>query len=209
MKISSAVWTWFNDSRSIYLNENKLLIGYVSGDGQPGLSVYDVNTQEVGNINLGTSLSTQRDDHNNPALTLLSDGKVLMVYSRHGSDKAFFYRISRSSNPLVIEDWSEEKSVDRGAPTTYANLVRLKSQKGCIFNFHRCINWNPTLSIYDELNDRWAEPLPFIKTGAGKVRPYFKLASDGVARTHFIYTDHHPNNFNNSVYHLYFHLSQR
>lgn len=126
------------------------------------------------------------------------------MYSRHGSDKAFFYRVSRNSSPLTIDDWSEEKSVERGAPTTYANLVRLKSQEGSILNFHRCINWNPTLSIYDEYSDQWSEPLPFIKAGTGKVRPYFKLTSDGISRTHFIYTDHHPNNFNNFVYHLYF-----
>lgn len=206
--IADAAWTWFNDPRAIFINANTILIGYVSGDGQPGLSSYNTDTHVVNNFNIGTALSKQRDDHNNPALTVLSNGNVLMVYSRHGSDKEFFFRISNNSNPLTIDDWSHERCVARGSPTTYANLLKLSTHDTNILNIHRCINWNPTLSIYNEINEDWDEPLPFIKTGNGKVRPYFKLTSDGVARIHVIYTDHHPNNFNNSIYHFYFEVGK-
>jgi hypothetical protein len=204
MIINNAVWTWFNDSRAIFLNQNTILIGYVRGDGQPGLTKLDVQNQNMVDINLGTPSSTERDDHNNPAISVLNDRRILLVYSRHGTDESFFYRISKNQNPQTIDDWGEEKSVERGARTTYANLVNLKKLPGKTLNFHRCINWNPTLSVYYQDADRWGDPLPFIKSGVGKVRPYFKLTSDGIGRIHFIYTDHHPNNFDNSVYHLYF-----
>lgn len=201
--IDDGVWTWFNDPRAIFLNENVALIGYVRSDGNPGLARYEFSRDSVSHVNLGTKLSLQRDDHNNPGIIKIADGRILIAYSRHNNDTSFFYRISNNSDPIVETDWSDEIAVYRSDKTTYANLVSLGSEQETILNFHRCINWNPTLSIFDVERKSWGNPMHVIKTGEGRVRPYFKVWSGRTGRVDILYTDHHPNNFDNSIYHCF------
>jgi hypothetical protein len=87
---------------------------------------------------------------------------------------------------------------------TYANLFQLSAEGGKIYNYCRNQNFNP--SVYTSINGgtNWSAAQHFILTGTGSIRPYMKYASDGIGRIDFLYTDGHPRDIANSLYHLYY-----
>lgn len=196
-------WTWFNDERAI-MHQGSLFSGYVKANGQYGVSRYDPATGKHYDMIVSTTTSQQQDDHNNPSFTVLPDGKLMILYSKHGSESRFYQRTSLVPLPSAASDWGAEIQRATPAGTTYANTYLLSGEGNKIFNFHRCINYNPTLSTSSDLGATWATAVHFIKTGAGGTRPYPRYVSNHSDRIDLIYTDGHPRDVANSVYHLYY-----
>jgi hypothetical protein len=197
-------WTWFNDERAIWLPGGTMLVGYVRGDGRIAVTNFDPATGERHESILSGEGAVERDDHNNPSLTLLPDRRVLAVYSRHNTDTHFFWRISRDGDPRNTADWSEQRVEEVGARNTYANTFRLQDEGNRIFNFHRALNFNPTLTISNDLGETWSDPIHFITAGTGRQRPYPRYVSNHRDRIDLIYTDAHPRDLDNSIYHLFY-----
>ena len=197
-------WTWFNDERSIVLNNGNILSGYVRSDGRIAVTNYAPGSGARYESILSGEGAVEFDDHNNPSLTRLPDGRVLAVYSRHGTDPHYFWRISRTADPRGTDDWSEQRVRAVGARNTYANTFRLSAENDLIYNFHRALNFNPTLSLSRDLGQSWSEPMHFINAGTGQQRPYTRFVSNHRDRIDLIYTDAHPRNLNNSIYHLFY-----
>jgi BNR repeat-containing family member len=194
-------WTWFNDPRALYHN-GSLYFGYNRSDGKSALSVFQPGR---GSTSLWTSSWSERDDHDNPGLLALENGRLLAVYSRHGTTETFSYRLSLSTNPVSTADWSSEVTVNVGARVTYSNPFRLSTEPGTIYNFLRALNFNPTVIISTNNANSWQEPKLLIKSGSNStVRPYVKYSSDGSKRIDFLYTDGHPNQKANSIYHMFY-----
>ncbi len=200
---TEGAWTWYNDPRAIF-HRGKLYFGYVTAaGGKSGLSVFDLATGRV--TDLWVSGFTQLDDHNNPGLLAKEDGGLLAIYSRHGSDQFFAYRNSTTNDPATPADWTPEVLIPAsGASMTYANPFQLWSEGGKIYNFCRNLNFNPTVYTSTDGGATWSAPQWFIRTGTGGTRPYVKYASNYTNRVDFLYTDGHPRNQNNSLYHLYY-----
>ena len=196
-------WTWFNDERALVVGDF-LYVGCVQTDGLAALARHNLRTGENHHVVLGTSASVQKDDHNNPSLTLLPDGRLLAVYSKHLGGAQSYQRISRVPQPATLADWGPETVQRTPANNTYANTHRLSGENNLIYNFHRSINFNPTLSLSDDLGATWFSTRQFIRSGTGGVRPYTRFASDGVGRIDVLYTDGHPRDVANSLYHLYY-----
>ena len=202
--VADGAWTWFNDPRALF-HHGKLYFGYVrAGDGKTALSVFDLATGRV--TNLWSSGFTELDDHNNPGLLAKSDGRLLAVYARHNTDQSYSYRCSAGTNPAASAGWDLELSIPAsGAGMTYANLFQLSAENGQIYNFCRNLNFNPTVYTSTDGGASWSKPQLFIKTGdRGNIRPYVKYSSDNTGRIDFLYTDGHPNNVANSLYHLFY-----
>ncbi|RYD23524.1 MAG: hypothetical protein EOP88_03900, partial [Verrucomicrobiaceae bacterium] len=68
-------WTWFNDERSI-LHQGSLYSGYVKANGTYGITRRDLATGVNSHMIISTAASQQQDDHNNPSITVLPDGKL-------------------------------------------------------------------------------------------------------------------------------------
>ena len=197
-------WTWYNDSRAIFHN-GQLYFGYVrAADSKSVLSVFNLQSGQV--TNLWSSGFTQLDDHNNPGLLAKQDGSLLAVYSRHISDQFYSYRTSASTNPVAPAAWNAEQNIAAsGASMTYANPFQLNAEGGKIFNFCRNQNFNPTVFTSTNGGTNWSAPQLFIQTGTGgTIRPYVKYSSDHTNRIDFLYTDGHPRDVTNSLYHLYY-----
>ncbi len=197
-------WTWFNDERAI-VHRGSLFSGYVRSDGRVGVTRFDLATGETHPMVLGTERSREEDDHNNPSLTPLPDGRLLALYSRHHTAEEFYQRVSKVPLPSRDEDWEEEFVHPVPARNTYNNTYPLGAERNRIYNFHRCINFNPTLTLSDDLGATWQPPRQFLGTGSGNVRPYPRYASNGRDRIDLIYTDGHPRDVDNSIYHLFYH----
>lgn len=195
-------WTWYNDPRAIFHN-GSLYAGYVrAADGRAALTAYTPWTGAL--TSLWASTWVQLDDHNNPALLPLEDGRLLALHARHGADNRFHARISASTNPVTAADWSAETAFTNGANVTYQNPYRLAAEPGRIFNFMRCLNFNPTVIYSTNNGASWSGATNLIRAGGGSVRPYVKYASDGTNRIDFLYTDGHPRDVTNSLYHAYY-----
>ncbi len=203
----NGTWTWFNDERALW-HQGKLFAGYVRSDGNPGVTRYDPGTGIAHHVNFGTASSVEVDDHNNPSFTVLPDGRILAVYSKHGSASAFYSRISTSNSPTSLADWSAESIKVTPARNTYANTYALTGnglgENGTIYNFSRCINYNPCVTLSNDNGVTWGNVTQVINVGTGGTRPYPRYVSNKNNRIDLIYTDGHPRNENNSVYHMYY-----
>lgn len=196
-------WTWFNDERAI-VHGGALYAGYVRADGQYGVTRRDLVTGAASHMTLSTATSAQKDDHNNASLTVLPDGRLLALYSKHIAGNRYFQRSSLVASPVSDADWGAEIVRPTPAANTYANTFRLSGEHDRIYNFHRCLNFNPTLTISDDLGVTWGAPRPFIGAGTGRTRPYTRFTSNHRDRIDVIYTDGHPRDVNNSLYHIYY-----
>ena len=194
-------WTWFNDERAI-VHQGSIFSGYVLADGRYGVTRHDLADGKSYHAIISTATSQQRDDHNNPSLTVLPDGRILALYSKHISGNQFYQRTSLVARPASSADWGPEIVRPTPAANTYANTYRLSGESNTIYNFHRCINFNPTLTVSTDGGATWGASRQLVGTGGGSTRPYPRYVSNGVDRIDFIYTDGHPRDVDNSVYHL-------
>ncbi len=199
-------WCWFQDERVIVVGD-LLVTGSVAtkrgtgGDRRAGnieVAAYDLKT----NAPHGVAVLNERlesDDHNVPAFLVRPDGRLLAVYARHGTDHLVRFRIStRPGDPL---EWEPERQLDRKTSVTYSNLFRLAAEnhgKGRIYNFYRGEGWNPNFVISDDDGKTWTYGGRLVKFSG---RPYLKYASNGRDEVHFVTTEHHPRNYDNSIYH--------
>jgi hypothetical protein len=196
-------WTWFNDERAI-IHQGSLFSGYVRGNGTYGITRRDLATGQNFHSTISTAASQQVDDHNNPSITVLPDGKLTVLYSKHAAGSVFWQRTSNVALPSSDADWGAEITRSVPASNTYANTYRLSSEANSLYNFHRCINFNPTLTISTDNGATWGASRQLIGTGGGSTRPYPRYTSNGSDRIDAIYTDGHPRDVNNSVYHMFY-----
>jgi hypothetical protein len=202
---TDGAWSWFSDHTARFVNGD-LYLGYVKGLAEKmAMTRYDFDTSTAHEFLFSTPAYPSKDDHDVPNITVLPDGRILSVYSRHGLDTLFFYRRSLNGNPTTLADWGPEQTKALGtARNTYSNTFRLSAESDKIYNFSRNINFNPTVCTSIDNGQTWGNPVHFIKTGTGSVRPYPRYATNRQNRIDLIYTDGHPRNVNNSIYHLFY-----
>jgi hypothetical protein len=197
-----AAWCWFGNPRALF-KDGRLYFGYVRfGDGRSCLNAFDPVTHV--STPLWASAMTEKDDHDNPALLELSDGRMLAIFQKHGTETKFYWRSTTNANAASPADWSPERAFDTGASATYANPYQLTAESGRIYSFLRDQNWNPTFVTSDASVTNWSAPTILIKTGTGSTRPYAQYCSDGARRIDVLYTDSHPDAIPCSLYHIYY-----
>jgi hypothetical protein len=207
----NGAWSWFEDERAIVdAAAGKLLVSSVAnGSGTGGaarhgdveVAALDIASGMVSRFTLSDAL--QADDHNSAALWRRPDGRYLALYSRHGSDNFTRYRLSTSAGD--ISSWSPEQSFNNTAGTTYSNIHYLPNDDGGagrLYNFTRSINFDPNVLTSSNFGDSWSYGGKLLTEGGSSDRPYVRYFSDG-QRIHFIATERHPRNYDNSIYHGY------
>jgi autotransporter-associated beta strand protein len=199
-------WTWFNDPRALFHN-GVLYFGYDrDADGSTVLSTLNLQSGVVSN--LWTGSLTLVDDHYESGLLVKEDGTMLAIYSRHENDQFFMYRLSTGTNPVTASAWGAEQANNTGANVstgmTYSNPFQLAGENGRVYNFARYLNYNPNVFTSTNGGATWSTPAILIQTGTGSTRPYVKYCSDYNQRIDFLYTDAHPDNYTNSLYHMYY-----
>ncbi len=196
-------WCWYSDPRALFHN-GILYFGYVrASDGKTVLSAFDLQSGQK--TDLWTSSWSATDDHNVPGLLVKRDDTMLAVYTGHDTFQYFAYRLSTGTNPAVPTAWTAELSIPpTGAAMSYANPFQLAAESGRIYNFARNLNYNPTVFISTNGGSNWSAPQIVIRTGTGRTRPYVKYSSDYTSRIDFLYTDGHPRDVPNSLYHVYY-----
>ncbi len=199
-------WCWFEDERALVLG-GKLIVGTVASgrfdperEGDIQVTVFDFASAQATTVELRDQL--ELDDHDSPALLARPDGRLLAVYAKHGPENRFYCRISEPGDP---EAWGVEQTYAPSESTrlTYQNLYLL-SAEGRLYNFFRGLDnsFKPSYVYSDDLGESWQTGNVVIDVPTEfRHRPYVKYASNGVDSVHLLYTEGHPRNFDNSVYH--------
>lgn len=209
----NGAWSWFMDPRAI-IDHGKLLVGSVRavGDFRSGrddprwgnveLAVHDLASGNTQVVVLDPHF--EQDDHDAPALLALPDGRYLAVHTRHAVERKVFYQLSEPGDPL---HWSSPQTfvspgkrspAFSGDNVTYSNLFLLPS--GRVINFYRGFAYDPNYMFSDDSGRTWKYGGRVLR-GRDGYGPYTKYADDGHGTIHFLATEDHPRNFDNSLYH--------
>jgi hypothetical protein len=207
----NGAWCWFQDERALVEPATQtLVVGSIAvvegpgGEGRAGnveLTVVDLASHSAQVVVLHEGF--EADDHDVPALWRRADGRWLAVYTKHKTDDLLRWRVSERSDPTR---WGSEHVFDWGPYTggrgvTYANVHALDGRLYC---FSRAVNDDPCALVSDDDGDTWAYAGKiFTRPKVGYVNGYTRYcATDG--RIDLITTDHHPRDYDNSIYHGYF-----
>lgn len=191
-------WCWFADPRAThYTNEsgtiNASYIGYIDVHGNVKALQIDYLTGRCTEVLVRSYF--QPDDHNNPTFLVLPDERVLIIYSRHTDEPAFYYRVSKYPGDITI--LGEEKCIKTNHNTTYPSPFLMSDDPEHFYLCWRGLGWHPTiarLTLPDENDDveiAWGPYQMVQSTGA---RPYAKYYSNGKDKLYMTYTTGHPDN---------------
>lgn len=214
----NGAWCWYQDERAVVdTRAGTLLMGSVAASegvcgevrgGDVDLVAFDLKTGVASRVILHHNFS--QDDHNAPALLIRPDGRYLAMYTRHKQDNYSCWRIS--TNPHDAREWGPEMSFDWSAHlagvgarehVTYSNLVFVPAENR-IYDFARVANDDPCILVSRDYGDTWSFGAKLLtEERLGYVNGYVKYAGNGLDRIDFITTEHHPRDYNNSIYHGY------
>ncbi|MBN1697238.1 MAG: BNR-4 repeat-containing protein [Spirochaetales bacterium] len=200
----NGAWCWYQDERAVIdTGGGKLVVGSVRSSGEIQVVIYDLESGQSQRSTLSTRFSC--DDHNAPAILVLPNGNYLAAYAGHNNDRFTYWRIYSNGS------WGAERSfnwnnISGGTDydVTYNNLWYLSSE-GKIYNFVRNFARSPNMLVSTDQGQNWSygglltEP----DQSVGYVNGYFKYCGNGVDRIDFIGTEHHPRDYNTSIYHGY------
>ena len=213
----NGAWSWYQDERVIVDPvARSMLIGSVASrsgtdgvtrGGNVELTVY--SWQDGSRYVVMLHQNLQSDDHNVPALLLRPDGHYLVAYAGHNLDTLTRWRVS--VNPHDATQWTNERTFNWSKPpasigknkVTYSNLLYLSAEQRT-YNFVRAVNRDPCFLVSGDEGDSWSYGGQLLRdVNVGYVNGYVKYASDGIDNIHFVTTEHHPRDFNNSIFHGY------
>ena len=145
MTLGDGAWSWFADPRAVHdAVRGKTYVGWVARDGDVKVAAYDHTTFARTTATLRPALEV--DDHANPAIQLLPDGRLRVFYSAHGGAR-MHHRTSLAAGD--ISAWGEEQIVpgNTAGPWgyTYPNPIRLEAEQRT-YLFWRGGNFNPTFA---------------------------------------------------------------
>ncbi len=209
----NGAWSWFMAPRAI-IDHGKLLVGSVRAVkdfrggrddprwGNVELAVHDLASGKTQVVVLDPRF--EQDDHDGPALLALPDDRYLAVYTRHAVERKVFYQLSEPGDPLRWSGPQVFVSPGKDAPTysgdnvTYSNLFLLPT--GRVINFYRSFAYDPNYMVSDDSGRTWKYGGRVLR-GRDGYGPYMRYADDGHGTIHFLATEDHPRNYDNSLYH--------
>jgi rhamnogalacturonyl hydrolase YesR len=207
-------WCWFADPRAVrYVGQHdRTYAGWVGSRGDIVVGWLDNRTGEVRSHVVARRF--ERDDHANPSLRILPDGRLIVFYSKH-ADSVMRLRVSTQSED--ISAWSDEQQLALNDPaqlkpghpnaTCYPNPIALDGDRVALL--WRGTNWKPCIAFSEDGGLTWGKGRVMLTepgAGAGN-RPYLKAAlardlGDGPG-IHLAFTTGHPRNEPlNSVHYL-------
>ncbi len=212
VKISdNGSWCWFSDPRAIYSN-GQYYGGYVDSTGNIWSFSYDSAGQTVKTFLQYEKLD--KDDHANPSIAQLKDGRLITFFSGHGGmgKTPLYYRITKNKNDISV--WGELQQVGTKDKklfnTCYSNPAILPAEKYRTYLFYRGADFRFKMVYSDDLNV-WSEEKTMVKSVRTDyaVRPYVKVSNNGKDKIFIAFTDGHPRNeYLNSIHFVCYHNGQ-
>jgi rhamnogalacturonyl hydrolase YesR len=207
---NDGAWCWFADPRAIWVNQ-KIVAGAVNQVGDVSIHIYDPATKKVQDVVLAPKF--EKDDHDNPALIRLTDGRLAAFFTKHTGGDMY---MSTTLTAVDLAQWTTPTKINPNDPKytgpkgainsyTYPNPQLLSKERNRIFLFWRGMNWKPTMSFSEDMGKTWSTGKIIVSPSDDGTynRPYAKVAGDGQSKIHLAFTDGHPRNeATNSIYYL-------
>ena len=193
-------WSYFTEPRAVNHEgaHRRTYVGWIDSRGQIVVSSYDHRTRVRTRAVLRTG--ERVDDHNNPAVTVRPDGRLLVFYSTDRR-RRLVYRLSR--RPEDVTAWGRPRRVRtnvRGPHGyTYPNPVWLEDERRPLFLFWRGASFEPTFSTSVD-GSSWSRARRLV-TGKGQ-RPYLVFDSNGRDRVDIAFSDGNPSELRTSIYYM-------
>ena len=209
-------WCWFQDERVLVVG-GRLVFGSVAAGrsdpsrrGRVEATSVDLRTGSATRFRLSTTLVQKAgayDDHDTPAFAVRGDGRLVAVWAGHAYDNRILSRVSL--RPGDATAWGDERVFvpSPSSSITYSNLHRLAGERGRIYDFFRGLDnrFKPSVSWSDDEGETWQTGGVVIDVPAAfRHRPYVKYASNGKDTVQIVYTEGHPRDFDNSLYHVFY-----
>ena len=226
----------YSSNNGYVFKEDKTYMGWVEDEGTIVVGEYNHNTDEYKRVVIHEFL--EADDHNNPAVVVLPDGRIMIFYSKHTTENRMYYCVSK--NPEDITEWNDWQyyycytEVENSTyNATYPSVFIVHDDEGIegndvIYVGWRGVHWKPTLakfSIPDEngVVQTIMGQTQFANTtynsgsyadggrSDGGRRPYTKYDYDFDRSLIYItFTANHPDNdVNNNIYYVTFDISDQ
>ena len=83
----------------------------------------------------------------------------------------------------------------------------LSAESNRVYDFYRGLDasYKPSYAYSDDLGQTWRSGNIVINVPSTQLhRPYARYASNGTDTIHITYTEAHPRDFDNSIYHVYY-----
>lgn len=205
--LQDGVWTWFCKPVSVYHNSALYVtaLSAYNGVGQNKIAKYDYATHE---LSMGMFSGPGLDDHNNAAIVVRNDGRLIVFYAGHGIDDQLRWRISTS--PEDVTSWGSEQTDTDSAispSVTYSVAFRLTGEggdpDGRIYHFYRSPITQWRMRYSDDSGATWSTKATFL---AGGNRPYPVFCWNGVDRFDLVWASAGPTDANPSqgIWHIYY-----
>ena len=148
----------YSSNNGYVFQHDKTYMGWVEDGGDIVVCEYNHDTDEYKRVVIHEKLES--DDHNNPAVVILPDGRIMAVYTMHTNEAYVYYRVTK--NPEDISEWNDEqfylcKSVTPDDTNvyyaTYPSVFMVHDDEGIIGNDviymgWRGVHWKPTLAKF-------------------------------------------------------------
>ncbi|CAF1121299.1 unnamed protein product [Adineta steineri] len=209
-------WCWF-ESPGTLQHGSLILIGSVASGGNNEnrrgnieLHIHDCSTQITEHVILHEQF--ELDDHDGPALLMRPDNRLLVLYAKHNTESHNYLRISLDDTTSFREFTPVQVySPSLTTELTYANLFLLPDESNRIYNFFRGLDgsFKPSYLYSDDLGTTWHNGNIYINVpSTQKHRPYVRFISNERDTIHMVYTEGHPRDYDNSLYHIYYRAGQ-
>ncbi|MBQ8540847.1 MAG: BNR-4 repeat-containing protein [Clostridia bacterium] len=148
----------YSSNNGYTFQHDKTYMGWVEDGGDIVIGEYNHDTDEYKRVVIHEKLES--DDHNNPAVVILPDGRIMAVYTMHTNEAYVYYRVTK--NPEDISEWNDEQFYLCQSVTpddtnvyyaTYPSVFMVHDDMGIIGNDviymgWRGVHWKPTLAKF-------------------------------------------------------------
>ncbi|GAB2794958.1 BNR-4 repeat-containing protein [Amycolatopsis magusensis] len=201
----SGAWCWFGGPRAVHHQGRwkRTYIGFITDSGEITVAQYDHATTRLTYAVLAEDFEI--DDHNNPAIHVLPDGRLEVYWTAHARNIPLYYRRSKLPEDIT-GGWEPATTITTNTEGeygwTYTSITQLSAEKGRKYLFWRGADFNPAFSTTTGDDDQWTEARSLIQVPGQ--RPYVKMCANGRDTIHFAFTDGHPRNVHTSIYYMYY-----
>jgi hypothetical protein len=195
---SNGCWTWFNEPSAIYSSVyGATFFGFMAGS-----DVRMGKYHHAGRVHDEFVLASafESDDHDNPGICLLDDGKLLACYSKHASNSY----VRRSTAAGDIRAWESQQTVG-STDETYAHVFQMGDTAKTIYWFYRKPDGTGYPDYFRTTTNgtwplSWSAGTKLIANGTNYV--YFHVCQSSSTRLDFVFTSIFPGTGAGSLYHF-------
>ncbi len=171
-----AVWSWHNKPEAIHYvgTQDRTYVGWINQAGEIRVGQYDHNTKAW---TVSPTLATKAaDDHNNPTMTILADGRLMVFYSDHAGPDAHY---RKSANPEDISSWQTAVPLTLDTQYTYVRPLKMGSRMYLIWRGPESSGRDVKMAWTDNEGTSWSSVVTVFEN-VGQ-RPYVHASVDETA----------------------------